>query len=115
LSCHSWIRVDIGFPRGSAFSLHENTENTLGNLAGLFVLFHLIEIPGKLGVVSGDFAFSWWMGKLAATLIGSVIAVALFCSAMSKQNDQCKKTKRTGASHFAQNEIRTSAAAGSHR
>ena len=57
----------------------------LGILAVLFVLFHLIEIPGKLVAVSGDFAFSWCMGKLAAILIGSAIAVALFRSAMSKQ------------------------------
>ena len=54
----------------------------LGVLAALFVLFHLIEIPGKLGNVSGDMAFSWWMGKLAAVLIGSAISGALFRSAM---------------------------------
>jgi hypothetical protein len=56
----------------------------LGVFAGLFVLFHLIEIPGKFGAVSGDLAFSWWMGKLAAILIGSAIAVALFRSAMKR-------------------------------
>jgi hypothetical protein len=56
----------------------------LGILAVVFVMFHLMEIPGKLGAVSGDFAFSWWMGKLAGILIGSAIAVALFRSARSK-------------------------------
>jgi hypothetical protein len=56
----------------------------LGVLAGVFVLFHRIEIPGKLGAVSGDLAFSWWMGKLAAILIGSAIAVTLFRSAMKR-------------------------------
>jgi hypothetical protein len=56
----------------------------LGILAALFVLFHLIEIPGKLGSVSGDLAFSWWMGKLAAILIGSAIAVTLFRSALKR-------------------------------
>ena len=58
----------------------------LGVLAGLFVLFHLIEIPGKLGSVSGDLAFSWWMGKFIGILIGSAVAVALFRSAR-KPND----------------------------
>jgi len=41
----------------------------------------LIEIPRKMGSVSGDLAFSWWAGKLAAILIGSAIAIALFRSA----------------------------------
>jgi hypothetical protein len=50
-------------------------------LACLFVLFHLIEIPSKLGAVSGDLAVSWWLGKLAAILIGSAIAIALFRNA----------------------------------
>jgi len=53
----------------------------LGILVGLFVLFHLIQIPGKIGTVSGDLAFSWWMGKLAAILIGSAISISLFRSA----------------------------------
>jgi hypothetical protein len=56
----------------------------LAILACLFVVFHLIEIPRKLGVVSGDFAVSWWLGKLAAILIGSAIAIALFRSATRK-------------------------------
>jgi len=54
----------------------------MGILVGLFVLLHVIAIPGQLGAVSGDLAFSWWMGKLAAILIGSVILFALFRSAM---------------------------------
>jgi hypothetical protein len=53
-------------------------------LACLFVLFHLIEIPGRLGAVSGDLAVSWWLGKLAAILIGSALAIALFRSAVRK-------------------------------
>jgi hypothetical protein len=53
-------------------------------LACLFVLFHLIEIPSRLGAVSGDLAVSWWLGKLAAILIGSAAAIALFRSAVRK-------------------------------
>jgi hypothetical protein len=53
-------------------------------LACLFVLFHLIEIPSRLGAVSGDLAVSWWLGKLAAILIGSALAIALFRSAVRK-------------------------------
>lgn len=58
----------------------------LGILVGLFVLFHLIEIPEMLGTVSGDLAFSMWMGKLVAILIGSAISVTLFRSAMGKND-----------------------------
>jgi len=53
----------------------------LGVVAVLFVAFHLIELPGKLRNVSGDLATSFWLGKVAAILIGSAIAVALFRSA----------------------------------
>jgi hypothetical protein len=53
----------------------------LAILACSFVVLHLIEIPRKMGNVSGDLAFSWWAGKLAAILIGSAIAIALFRSA----------------------------------
>ena len=53
-------------------------------LACVYVIFHLIEIPRKLGTTSGDFAASWWLGKLAGILIGSAIAIALFKSAAQK-------------------------------
>ena len=53
-------------------------------LACLFVVFHLIEIPRKMGTISGDYAVSWWGGKLAGILIGTAIAIALFRSAVRK-------------------------------
>jgi hypothetical protein len=53
-------------------------------LASLFVVFHLIEIPRRLGTISGDYAVSWWAGKLAGILIGSAIAIALIRSATRK-------------------------------
>jgi len=53
-------------------------------LACLFVVFHLIEIPRKMGTISGDYAVSWWGGKLAGILIGTAIAIALFRSAARK-------------------------------
>jgi hypothetical protein len=53
-------------------------------LACLFVVFHVIEIPRKMGAISGDYAVSWWGGKVAAILIGTAIAVALFRSAARK-------------------------------
>jgi hypothetical protein len=53
-------------------------------LACLFVIFHLIEMPRKMGAVSGDYAVSWWSGKVAAILIGTAIAIALFRSAARK-------------------------------
>ena len=58
----------------------------LAILACLFVIFHLIEIPRKMGAVSGEYAASWWGGKLAAILIGTAIAIALFRSATRKPN-----------------------------
>ena len=54
----------------------------LAVLAALFVVAHLIEIPAKLGAVSGDLATSWWLGKGIGILIGSALAVALFRSAL---------------------------------
>jgi len=56
----------------------------LAVLACLFVLFHLIEIPGKMGTVTGDYALSWWGGKLAGILLGTAAAIALFRSALRK-------------------------------
>ncbi len=53
-------------------------------LACSFVVFHVIEIPRKMGVVTGDYAVSWWGGKLAAILLGSAIAIALFRSVFRK-------------------------------
>ena len=53
-------------------------------LACLFVVSHLIEIPQKIGAISGDLAVSWWIGKLVGILIGSAIAIALFKSAARK-------------------------------
>ena len=53
-------------------------------LACLFVAFHLIEIPRKMGAISGAYAVGWWGGKLAGILIGIAIAIALIRSAARK-------------------------------
>ena len=85
----SWeeARARLGGGRSplTLFEIMKALKLILGVLAGLFVVFHLIEIPGKLGAVSGDLAFSWWMGKLAAILVGSAISVALCRSAIKGQ------------------------------
>jgi hypothetical protein len=44
----------------------------------------MIEISQKMVSISGDYAVSWWGGKLAGVLIGTAIAIALFRSAARK-------------------------------
>jgi hypothetical protein len=56
----------------------------LGVLAILFVVFHLIEIPGMVRGEPGRYAASAWLGKVAAILIGTAIAISLFRSTTKK-------------------------------
>jgi hypothetical protein len=55
-----------------------------GVLAGLFVLLHLIELPAGFTGGRRDLAASWWLGKIAAIIIGSIVCFLLLHGSFRK-------------------------------
>jgi hypothetical protein len=77
------MRVGV-FHDQQSTKCNESTKNSRGSSRVSLRRVPRDRDTSKNGGYSGDYAVSWWTGKVAGILIGTAIAIALFRSAARK-------------------------------